>query len=377
MASQPQPQADAQAERARSLESTARAIAELRRGGTIVVTAENGDAVLARAAETIENWPPAFFSSTGVETMALAVTGRRAAVLGLGEPTAPCVLLRSDGAFSLENLSALIDPATENVRLPPPGVRADVAADKSAATAAVRLAKIARLLPAVLTAPLANALSWARTADRVVVSAAAIEAYDRDTADDLRMMSEAHVPLEGCADTRIISFRPRDGGAEHLAIIIGQPDADKPLLVRLHSECLTGDLLGSLRCDCGDQLRGAVETIAQQGGGAILYLAQEGRGIGLVNKLRAYALQDRGFDTVDANEQLGFDDDERVYLPAVRMLRALGYERVRLLTNNPAKVGALARHGITVTERVAHAFAPNPHNRAYLQAKAKRSGHLL
>ncbi len=377
MAPQPQPHADTQAERARSLESTARAIAELRRGGTIVVTAENGDAVLARAAETIETWPPAFFNSTGVEAMALAVTGRRAAVLGLGEPTAPCVLLRSDGAFSLENLSALIDPATENVRLPPPGVRADVAADKSAATAAVRLAKIARLLPAVLTAPLTNAVAWARAADRVVVSAAAIEAYDRDAADDLRMMSEAQVPLEGCADTRIISFRPRDGGAEHLAIIIGQPDAGKPVLVRLHSECLTGDLLGSLRCDCGDQLRGAVETLAQQGGGAILYLAQEGRGIGLVNKLRAYALQDRGFDTVDANEQLGFDDDERVYLPAVRMLRALGYAQVRLLTNNPAKVGALARHGITVTERVAHAFAPNPHNRAYLQAKAKRSGHLL
>ena len=377
MVTQPKPQASAQADNARNLESAARAVAELRRGGTIVVTADDGDAVLARAAETLVSWPPVFFASTGVEPMALAVTGHRAAVLGLGEPTAACVLLHRDAGLSLESLSALIDPETENRHLPPPGVQAAVAPEKSAAAAAVRLTKVARLLPAVLTAPLANGAAWARAADRFVVSAAAIEAYDRDSADDLRAMSEARVPLAGSEDTRIISFRPRDGGAEHLAIIIGQPDVGKPVLVRLHSECLTGDLLGSLRCDCGDQLRGAVDTISAQGGGVLLYLAQEGRGIGLVNKLRAYALQDRGFDTVDANEQLGFDDDERVYLPAVRMLRALGYTRVRLLTNNPAKVGALARHGIEVSERVAHAFPPNPHNRAYLQTKAKRSGHLL
>ena len=145
----------------------------------------------------------------------------------------------------------------------------------------------------------------------------------------------------------------------------------------MHSECFTGDLLGSLRCDCGDQLRGAIEAIAKEGGGALLYLAQEGRGIGLVNKLRAYALQDQGFDTVDANEQLGFDNDERIYLPAVRMLRALGYSRVRLLTNNPAKVAALARHGIDVTERVPHVFPSNEHNQSYLQTKAKRSGHVF
>ena len=374
---QPKPQVSAQVESARNLESAARAVAELRRGGTIVVTAGDGEAVLARAVETIESWPPAFFTSTGIDAPVLAVTGRRAAVLGLGEPTAPCVLLSADGGFTLASLSALIDPETENVRLPPPGVRANAAAKDSAAAAVVRLAKIARLLPAVLAATVANGAAWARAADRLVVSADAIEAYDRDNADQLQAMSEARVPLEGCEDTRIISFRPRDGGAEHLAIIIGTPAADKPILVRLHSECLTGDLLGSLRCDCGDQLRGAVDAMAAQGGGVLLYLAQEGRGIGLVNKLRAYALQDRGFDTVDANEQLGFDDDERVYLPAVRMLRALGYTRVRLLTNNPAKVGALARHGIVVSERVAHAFPANPHSRAYLQAKAKRSGHLL
>jgi GTP cyclohydrolase II len=149
------------------------------------------------------------------------------------------------------------------------------------------------------------------------------------------------------------------------------------VLARSHSECFTGDLLGSLRCDCGDQLRGAIAAIAAAGGGVLVYLAQEGRGIGLVNKLRAYRLQDAGLDTVDANLQLGFDADERVYQPAAEILRQLGFDAVRLLTNNPEKVKALAAAGITVAERVPHAFPANDHNRAYLDTKAVKSGHLF
>jgi GTP cyclohydrolase II len=147
-------------------------------------------------------------------------------------------------------------------------------------------------------------------------------------------------------------------------------------LIRPHSECLTGDVFGSQRCDCGPQLREAVERIADAGG-YLLYLRQEGRGIGLYSKLDAYALQDAGFDTYDANEQLGFDADERVYLPAAEMLRQLGYERVRLLTNNPEKVEALIHCGISVVERVPHVFPANGHNERYLRSKASRSGHLL
>jgi GTP cyclohydrolase II len=222
-----------------------------------------------------------------------------------------------------------------------------------------------------------DAKAWAAAHGRLIVSAQAIEHYDVHAAEALEPVSEARVPLAGAPETRIVTFRPADGGGEHLAIVIGRPDPGKPVLTRLHSECLTGDLLGSLRCDCGDQLRGAIDALAQGGGGILLYLAQEGRGIGLVNKLRAYGLQDQGFDTVDANEQLGFDDDERVYQPAARMLRCLGFSRVRLLTNNPAKVGALVRHGIEVVERVQHSFPSNEHNWTYLQTKAKRSGHLL
>ena len=244
---------------------------------------------------------------------------------------------------------------------------------------AIRLTKIARLLPAVVVAPITadDAAAWAIANNRAIVSSTAVQAYDRLQADTLVPVSEARVPLAGCENTKIIAFRPRDGGAEHLAIIIGETDASIPVLTRLHSECFTGDLLGSLKCDCGDQLRGAISAIAEGGSGVLLYLAQEGRGIGLVNKLRAYELQEKGFDTIDANEQLGFDDDERIYLPAVQMLASLGINKVKLLTNNPAKVGALARHGIAVTERVAHVFPSNQHNWSYLDTKSKRSGHLF
>jgi len=160
-------------------------------------------------------------------------------------------------------------------------------------------------------------------------------------------------------------------------IVVGEIDPTEPVLIRLHSECFTGDLLGSLRCDCGLQLRGAITELAKQGSGVLLYLAQEGRGIGLVNKLRAYELQDDGFDTIDANEQLGFDADERIYAPAATMLARMGIKRVRLMTNNPQKIAQLERYGIEVTERVAHSFPANGHNENYLRTKALRAGHLL
>ena len=209
------------------------------------------------------------------------------------------------------------------------------------------------------------------------VPVAAITAYPKLAADSLRPVSEAWVPLAAAEDARLIGFRPADGGAEQFAIVIGDPARHQPALCRLHSECFTGDLLGSLRCDCGPQLEHALERIGQAGHGVLLYLAHEGRGIGLINKLRAYQLQDGGLDTLDANQQLGFEPDERTYRSAAVMLRHLGIGKVRLLTNNPAKVDALTREGIEVVERVAHAMAPNRHNHVYLTTKARRAGHLL
>lgn len=359
------------------MESVERALAELRRGSAVVIIGA-GEAALVRAAETIDVWPLPYFSRPGVGEKCLAVTGRRAAILGLSDGAARTVLLTSKDEWASERIEPLINPEAQGP-VPPHGVSASPAATGSAAEAAIRLMKIARLLPAALIARLSadDAAAWAKANGRWAVSSQAIEAYERTQAEDLRAVSEARVPLADAEHTRIVSFRSRDGSAEHLAIIIGTLDTANPALTRLHSECFTGDLLGSLRCDCGEQLRGAIQLIAKEGAGVLLYLAQEGRGIGLVNKLRAYRLQDFGFDTLDANEQLGFDDDERVYLPAVQMLRQLGISKVRLLTNNPAKVGALARHGIVVSERVPHVFPSNEHNRGYLLTKAKRGGHLL
>jgi GTP cyclohydrolase II len=246
--------------------------------------------------------------------------------------------------------------------------------------AAVRLAKIARILPAVVTVRLPDNPSpelAAALPGLGRVDGDDVVGYDIAQASMLTRITSARVPLDGAENARITAFRPRDGGIEHLAIVIGDPDSSAPVLARLHSECFTGDLLGSLKCDCGQQLRGAIEQIAAEGAGVLLYLAQEGRGIGLINKLRAYALQDQGFDTIEANERLGFEADERVFLPAAEMLRQLGYSKVRLMTNNPDKVDALTQFGIEVSERVPHAFPTNEHNAFYLSTKAKKSGHIL
>jgi len=318
----------------------------------------------------------------------LLLTARRAQALGLAgaEP-----LIASGGVMALaldalpaEHIRALADPTAA----PPAPLSAQplTAAPPlmlgALDVAAVELTKLARLLPAALLAPLPgqpvqSPVAWADARDLMAVSAANVSEYRFAAARGLTAVAEASVPLAGAEQARIIAFRPDDGGMEHLAIIIGAPTPDTPVLLRLHSECFTGDLLASLRCDCGDQLRGAIETMAQAGAGILLYLMQEGRGIGLVNKLRAYTLQDRGSDTLDANEQLGFDADERVYLPAAQMLHHLGFRKVRLLTNNPQKVAALSRFGIAVEERVGHSFPANGHNEAYLATKANRFGHLF
>jgi GTP cyclohydrolase II len=211
-------------------------------------------------------------------------------------------------------------------------------------------------------------------ASDLVVSVDEIARERREPA--LELIARARVPLEGLPPTQIVAFRASDDGQEHVALVIGA-FAGKAPLVRLHSVCLTGDVFGSLKCDCGPQLREALRIIGGTGGGVLLYLRQEGRGIGLANKIRAYSLQDRGLDTVDANRRLGFADDERDYVHAAAMLRALGVDRVRLLTNNPAKVAGLEAAGINVDERVAHEMPANPHNTDYLATKRKKSGHLL
>lgn len=246
------------------------------------------------------------------------------------------------------------------------------------AGAALALVKLSRLLPAAVAAVAREGAEHrAALLDVLCVSAEDVLAYPMITAAGLVRVAEATVPLEDAPNARVVAFRAPDSGIEHLAILIGHPESAATPLVRLHSECFTGDLLGSLRCDCGPQLRGAIRRMSEEGAGALLYLAQEGRGIGLVNKLRAYALQDRGMDTIDANRALGWGADERNFLVAATMLEQLGIRQIRLLTNNPDKVSALVDCGIEVVSRERHVFAPNGVNDAYLATKAERFGHLL
>ncbi len=367
-----------------------RALAALRRGEVVAIENTDGSIGAAVSVESVALDAVQRLKSLTGGTPSLAVTRRRAIVLGLlaeGEDDSPAlsgsvVALGCVGGLTADQAHALADPEQrgEVVALPP-GLTATLMDAHTRDAAAVDLARLARLLPAAITAAVADAnrsaADWAAEHDLLLVRARDVADYRVHVVRTLRRVADARVPLSGAENTRIFAFRPADGGPEHLAIVIGDPDPAQPVLARLHSECFTGDLLGSLRCDCGDQLRGAIAEIARLGSGVLLYLAQEGRGIGLVNKLRAYRIQDQGFDTVDANEILGFEADERVYLPAAEMLRQLGYDSVRLMTNNPEKLRQLARCGIAVVERVAHIFPANGHNEAYLRTKAERSGHMF
>jgi GTP cyclohydrolase II len=253
-----------------------------------------------------------------------------------------------------------------------------LAAKPPSAAAALRLAKIGRLLPAVVAVALPDG-SGDRLAGHGIIEVTASDVLDyaSDEVAGLRQIVSAHVPLNGAPDSRVVAFRTEGSAIEHLAIVIGHPQDHAAPLVRIHSECFTGDLLGSLRCDCGEQLRGAIARMAEEGDGVVLYLAQEGRGIGLINKLRAYELQDRGLDTMDANRVLGWGADERNFLVGAAMLQIMGIKRVRLLTNNPDKLEAMEACGIEVAGREPHLFAANGVNDEYLATKASRFGHML
>ena len=299
----------------------------------------------------------------------LLLSGARAAALSLGnareaaDSTAP-VLIQRCSWLDHGAATALADPGRDVERAPIGPLQAIALDDPDSAMLALGLARSAGLLPAL----------W--LLDSSIDAVAAVSTAElRGLQPEVKLVARARLPLEDLRDTQMVAFRAADDGQEHVALVIGAFGGEPPL-VRLHSECLTGDVFGSLKCDCGPQLRAALNLIEAAGGGVLLYLRQEGRGIGLANKLRAYALQDRGLDTVEANARLGFDDDARGYGHAAAMLRALGIDRVRLLTNNPRKVEGLGGAGIEVVERVAHHMPSNPHNADYLEVKRRKSGHL-
>jgi GTP cyclohydrolase II len=350
-----------------------RAAAELRRGTPVLLT--GAAPLVLLAAETAGGGLREFLLLAGPNPVLLLAPIRAAAVVHRPvEQSEPVALRLSPALFTPEILRGLADPTAEQIVPEIP----ETVTSPALGGAALALAKLARLLPAVLAAPAAaEAEDIAAGLGLLSVPAQDVLDYPASAAAGLRQVAEASVPLEDAPQSRIIAFRTADAAIEHLAIVIGDPAAAASPLVRIHSECFTGDLLGSLRCDCGSQLRGAIQRMSAEGSGVLLYLAQEGRGIGLVNKLRAYALQDRGLDTLDANRALGWGADERSFLIAATMLQALGVDRVRLLTNNPDKLAALAACGVSVAGRESHVFAANGVNDKYLATKAARFGHLL
>ena len=342
------------------------AIAALRRGRPVRI--ESGKAITVLPVETAT---AELLDLLDPDRRArLLISGERATALALAnvkdaaDPAQPVLIERSDWLDS-EAALALADPGRDLDRVLTGPLQPIPCDGIETAKAALMLARLAGLLPAL----------WVVEAADVTVALDAAEVIREGRDPGVEIVARAKLPLEDLPPTQIIAFRASDDGQEHVALAIGA-FGGKPPLVRLHSECLTGDVFGSLKCDCGPQLKQALRIIGAEGGGVLLYLRQEGRGIGLANKLRAYALQDRGLDTVEANRRLGFADDERDYAHAAAMLRALGIDRVRLLTNNPAKVEGLRAAGIEVVERVAHHMPANPHNADYLATKHQKSGHL-
>lgn len=361
-----------------------RAAGDFRRGVPVLIRGSHaGDAAIAVAAETVTNRTMKTLEMRFGAPSAV-ITHARAATLKIRLYTQEVVLIPQATSFSAEALRELADPAADLDHPLKGPFSASRETPPVAAAASVQLAKLAGLLPATAIFPVREAASVALELEAALseVSAADIASFADDSAAHLELVMRASVPLKNAENAELAAFRPAHGGQEHHAVIIGEKSAaglapPGPVLTRLHSECFTGDFLASLKCDCGDQLRGAVAAISAAGGGVLLYLAQEGRGIGLMNKLRAYRLQDEGFDTMEANRRLGFAADERLYAVAARMLTLLGYRKVRLMTNNPDKVRALEAVGITVVERVPHSFPGNVHNRDYLRAKVEKGGHLF
>ena len=344
------------------------------RAGVPIVMEESDRGALVFAAETLD--PRRFHAARDKGAMVLVITDRRAETLRSPAYDGDIARIMVPQSAGVEWIRSVADPASD-LAVPLKGPFKPVRdGGASLARAAVSVVKSARLLPAALVVPIKDAGAFASAEGLTALPAADIA---RTIASPLVLNPVVHarLPISASEAGQLYVFRPEDGGEEHYAVEIGQPPRDKPVLARLHSACFTGDLLGSLKCDCGPQLHGALAQMGTEGAGLLLYLNQEGRGIGLANKMRAYSLQDQGFDTVEANHRLGFEDDERDFRLGAAILKRMGFQSVRLLTNNPAKIRMMEANGVVVTERVPLKVGHTAHNAGYLATKAAKSGHLL
>ncbi|MBV0891057.1 GTP cyclohydrolase II [Paracoccus sp. Z118] len=345
-------------------ETAARARTDLRVGLPVVIGGH-----LTAAVETLT--PARLADLRAAGPAVLAITGRRAETLKARAYDGDLARVRLDGDADVPWLRAVADPSGDLMTPMKGPFFTERGGDVTAHRAALGLAKSAQLLPALVMVPVEGAPPGLTTlpAGPLLAQLAAEAA--------LAPVAAARLPLLAAENSRLHIFRPDDGASEHYAVEIGSPPRELPVLARLHSACFTGDVLGSLKCDCGPQLHAALTVMGREGAGVLLYLNQEGRGIGLANKMRAYGLQNQGFDTVEANHRLGFEDDERDFRLGAAMLREMGFSSVRLLTNNPRKVAMMREHGIEVVERVPLIVGRNRFNDDYLTVKAEKSGHLF
>lgn len=358
-----------------------RAISDLRRGGAVLIRNGDNGAFLIRAAEQIDSDTITNMAQLSRSAPYLLISTNRAKAIGLQprDDAAACSIALSD-----KQDSGLVRGLIGDIPLQADISHLSILGEKSSSTAEtiLILMRVARLLPAAICTHFPGAdhaalRLWADEHGVLIIQDSDVRRFETISASLLKEVARARLPLADAEDAQIAIFRPGDGGTEHFAIIISNGDTMDSPPVRIHSQCITGDILGSLKCDCGDQLRQAIRQMAEMGGGVLIYLAQEGRDIGLVNKLKAYALQDTGIDTVDANHHLGFETDHRFFLPAAEMLRQMGVKDIQLMTNNPDKISQIEACGITVSTRLPLITPDNPHNADYLATKAKRTGHMF
>ncbi len=362
-----------------------RAISELRRGGKIVISDPNsGSSVLLVAAELIDKETVTKLSEFALSRPNIILSNNRCIAIGLQITDQPCSIL-IDKKWTMNDILSLCMPLTGHKTPAINGVLAE--SSKGIISYALLILRQSRLLPAGLMSIISNIApeninQWAFKNNFIHVDVNDIKYYEQHRSESLTIAVRAKVPIAETDNCEVIIFRPSEGGDEHFCLVFGKTreihkDLEKETLVRVHSQCITGDILDSLKCDCGQQLKQSIKIMARADEGVLIYLAQEGRDIGLLNKLRAYSLQENGMDTVEANEDLGFNDDERLYYPAKQMLSQLKINKVKLITNNPKKMEHLIKLGINVTQRIPIKIIPNKYNRKYLETKSKKSGHIL
>jgi GTP cyclohydrolase II len=344
--------------------SVERAMSEIRAGRPVVIR-EAGETAVIVSVETLDGAAAADLGVLAKGKAHLVLPSARLRSLGLERSYPGVVALPEIDVARVQELAMTV------------GAKADAPVGPAVPLdmAGLELARLALVLPAVVVVPVDA--GTAAGLPLLSVEAEAIRGFRDANVKALRIVGRAPVPLEGAPKTEFVVFRGGEGLRDQVAIVVGEPDISGTVPVRLHSACLTGDLFGSLKCDCGDQLRDTVQRMAEGEGGILLYLDQEGRGNGIANKMRAYRLQSEGFDTYDADEMLGFDLDQRRFDFAAEMLKQLGVRRVKVLTNNPAKIAALRRAGLDVVADQRVMGRPTAENVLYLASKRDRAGHFI